>query len=405
MKVQTDPAGAATGLGPVAKTKLEIRQVWAHNLASAFADIRLLAEKFPYVSMDTEFPGVIHHPSKHHALLTPAERYAALKSNVDALHLIQVGLSFAATPDSPPSVAFEINLQEFDPRAHRHAPESVALLAAHGLDFDAHRKHGVQARDFAAFLMSSGLVCAGNAVTWVTFHSAYDFGYLVKLLIGRKLPRTLPEFLRLVRVFFGEGVYDIRHVMTRCGGLYGGLDRVAASLGVERAAGRSHQAGSDSALTWDAFRRIRQVYFPNQSVRGFAGVLFGLELETDLAAAAAPRDTEKKIKFGNISAAPPVGKEKIKFGTIGAAVPVGTETIKFGTIGAAAATGNNNNKNKLGGNYYAKFIVHNSSSGGNKAVNNNNNVRNRCAAVGGNGNHRNSRKVAPHPQVAVAALR
>uniref|UniRef100_A0ACD5Z3R4 Uncharacterized protein n=1 Tax=Avena sativa TaxID=4498 RepID=A0ACD5Z3R4_AVESA len=408
MKVQTDPAGAATGLGPgKAKTKLEIRQVWAHNLPSAFADIRLLAEKFPYVSMDTEFPGVIHHPSKHHALLTPAERYAALKSNVDALHLIQVGLSFAASPDSPPSVAFEINLQEFDPRAHRHAPESVALLAAHGLDFDAHRKHGVQARDFAAFLMSSGLVCAGNAVTWVTFHSAYDFGYLVKLLIGRKLPRTLPEFLGLVRVFFGEGVYDIRHVMTRCGGLYGGLDRVAASLGVERAAGRSHQAGSDSALTWDAFRRIREVYFPNQSVRGFAGVLFGLELdlETDLAAAAPSAASEKVIKFGTIG-----NNEKvIKFGSIGA-VPVGTEKIKFGTIGAAAPTGNST-KNKLGtnnGNYYAQFIVHNSSNGGNKAANsnNNNNGRNRCAAVaGGNGSRRNSRKVAPHPQVAVAALR
>lgn len=284
MKLQTE-AAAAGGQG-----KLVIRQVWAHNVESEFQAIRQVAERFPFVSMDTEFPGVIHCPSKHHASLTPSERYAALKANVDALHLIQVGLAFAASPDAPPAVAFEINLREFDPRVHRHNPRSVALLAEHGLDFAAQRSHGVDARVFAALLMSSGLVCSG-AATWVTFHSAYDFGYLVKLLMGRKLPRTLPEFLGLVRVFFGEQVYDARHVMDSCAGLYGGLDALAALLGVERAAGLSHQAGSDAALTWDVFRRIREVYFANrqgQGVRAFAGVLYGLELELDLAAPLAP---------------------------------------------------------------------------------------------------------------------
>lgn len=294
MKVQTE-AAAAGGEG-----KLVIRQVWAHNVESEFQAIRYVAERFPYVSMDTEFPGVIHCPSKHHASLTPSERYAALKANVDALHLIQVGLAFAASPDAPPSVAFEINLREFDPRVHRHNPKSVALLAEHGLDFAAHRSHGVDARVFAALLMSSGLVCSGGA-TWVTFHSAYDFGYLVKLLMGRKLPRTLPEFLGLVRVFFGEEVYDARHVMDSCAGLYGGLDALAAHLGVERAAGRSHQAGSDAALTWDVFRRIREVYFGSrqgqgQGVRAFAGVLYGLELELDLAA---PADNGSKNNKNN----------------------------------------------------------------------------------------------------------
>ncbi|XP_020160008.1 probable CCR4-associated factor 1 homolog 11 [Aegilops tauschii subsp. strangulata] len=290
MKMQTE-AAAAGGQG-----RLMIRQVWANNVESEFQAIRQVAERFPYVSMDTEFPGVIHCPSKHHATLTPSERYAALKANVDALHLIQVGLAFAASPDAPPAVAFEINLREFDPRVHRHNPSSVALLAGHGLDFARQRRQGVDARVFAALLMSSGLVCSGSgsgAPTWVTFHSAYDFGYLVKLLMGRKLPRTLPEFLGLVRVFFGDQVYDARHVMGSCAGLYGGLDALAAQLGVERAAGMSHQAGSDAALTWDVFRRIREVYFAGntrqgQGVGNFAGVLYGLELELDLAAAPAP---------------------------------------------------------------------------------------------------------------------
>ena len=289
MKLQTEAAAAAGGEG-----RLMIRQVWANNVESEFQAIRQVAERFPYVSMDTEFPGVIHCTSKHHATLTPSERYAALKANVDALHLIQVGLAFAASPDAAPAVAFEINLREFDPRVHRHNPSSVALLAGHGLDFAKQRREGVDARVFAALLMSSGLVCSGaSAPTWVTFHSAYDFGYLVKLLMGRKLPRTLTEFLGLVRVFFGDEVYDARHVMDSCAGLYGGLDALAAQLGVKRAAGMSHQAGSDAALTWDVFRRIREVYFAGNSRQGqgqgvgnFAGVLYGLDLELHLAAPA-----------------------------------------------------------------------------------------------------------------------
>ncbi|KAJ1273555.1 hypothetical protein BS78_06G290400 [Paspalum vaginatum] len=265
---------------------LEIRQVWADNVEREFKLIRAATERFPYVSMDTEFPGVIHHhpASKHHAALTPGERYALLKANVDALHLIQVGLCFAASPTSPPALAFQINLREFDPRVHRHAPDSVRLLAASGLDLAAHRARGVSARALAALLMSSGLVC-NPGVAWVTFHSAYDFAYLVKLLMGRKLPASLPEFLKYVRVYFGPRVYDVKHMMRFCGGggaLHGGLERVAAALGVRRAAGQCHQAASDSVLTWDTFRQMRRLYFDSReggSVEMCAGVLFGLELQ------------------------------------------------------------------------------------------------------------------------------
>ncbi|KAG8066780.1 hypothetical protein GUJ93_ZPchr0004g40486 [Zizania palustris] len=255
---------------------VEIRQVWAHNVEDEFRLIRDAVEQFPYVAMDTEFPGVIHRPNKHPALLTALDRYDLLRRNVDALHLIQVGFTLAASPSAPAALAFQINLSDFDPRVHRHAPDSVQLLASHGLDFAAHRQHGVDARTLSALLMSSGLVCSQGAVKWVTFHSAYDFGYLLKLLIGRKLPKTMSEFLKLVHVFFGD-VYDVKHMMKPCGDLYGGLERVAATLKVERAAGRCHQAASDSLLTWDVFRRMREVYFVKESIKSYRGVLFGLE--------------------------------------------------------------------------------------------------------------------------------
>ncbi|PAN40826.1 hypothetical protein PAHAL_7G343900 [Panicum hallii] len=260
--------------------QLQIREVWADNVDREFKLIRAAIEHFPYVSMDTEFPGVIHRPAKHPAAMTPAERYALIKANVDALHLIQVGLTFAASPTAPPALAFQVNLREFDPRLHRHAPDSVALLAASGVDLAAHRARGVSARAFAALLMSSGLVC-NPEVAWVTFHSAYDFAYLVKILMGRKLPRSLPEFLKYVRVYFGPEVYDIKHMMRFCG-LYGGLERVAAALQVQRAAGRCHQAASDSVLTWDTFRQMKSLYFAKEgSLQLCAGVLFGLELQED----------------------------------------------------------------------------------------------------------------------------
>ncbi|MFS8028446.1 putative poly(A)-specific ribonuclease [Helianthus anomalus] len=264
---------------------ITIREVWSHNLQSEFDIIRSIIDKYPYISMDTEFPGVVYpRSSSSYKHRRPSDHYQLLKSNVDVLNLIQLGLTLSDSSGNLPFIhgshqryIWQFNFSDFDVTRDAHAPESIELLRNQGIDFERNRVDGVDSVEFAELMMSSGLVC-NESVSWVTFHSAYDFGYLLKILTRRRLPNGLPEFLESLKVFFGDDVYDVKHLMTFCRtGLYGGLDRVAGLLEVNRVAGKCHQAGSDSLLTWHVFQKMRDLYFVDVMPEKYSGMLYGLE--------------------------------------------------------------------------------------------------------------------------------
>ncbi|KAK4834613.1 hypothetical protein QYF36_025579 [Acer negundo] len=265
--------------------EIVIRSVWAHNLIAEFGIIRDVIDRFPIIAMDTEFPGVIVRPDPVHRHRNPDANYTSLKTNVDELKLIQIGLTLSDEEGNLPDLGsdstryiWEFNFKDFDIAHDKHAHDSVELLKRQGINFEKNRELGIDSFLFAELMISSGLVL-NEDVTWVTFHSAYDFGYLVKCLMPDVLPKNLTDFLDRVILFFGKRVYDVKHLMRFCASLYGGLDRVCKALNVERVIGKSHQAGSDSLLTLHAFLKIKDVYFGGDCENEkYTNVLHGLEV-------------------------------------------------------------------------------------------------------------------------------
>jgi len=159
-----------------------------------------------------------------------------------------------------------------------YAADSIELLTRSGIDFERHQQMGIDVGEFGELLMTSGLVL-NDSVRWITFHSLYDFGYLIKLLTCEALPAEEVEFTELLHTYF-PGYYDIKFLMRVADNYKGGLQELADKLAVERI-GPQHQAGSDSLLTCQAFFKMRKIYFADKmDDTRYLGILYGLSSST-----------------------------------------------------------------------------------------------------------------------------
>jgi CCR4-NOT transcription complex subunit 7/8 len=201
-----------------------IRDVWASNLEEEFKVIRNVVQKYNFVAMDTEFPGVVARPIGEFRS-TSDYQYQLLRCNVDLLKIIQLGLTFLDSEGKTPSgyTTWQFNFQ-YNLNEDMFAQDSIDLLTNSGIQFKKHEDEGIDPYYFAELLMTSGIVLSEN-VRWLSFHSGYDFGYLLKILTDQNLPSQESQFFELLRIYFPV-IYDVKYLMKSCKNLKGGLQEV-----------------------------------------------------------------------------------------------------------------------------------------------------------------------------------
>ena len=74
-----------------------------------------------------------------------------------------------------------------------------------GIQFKRHEEEGIDVDDFAELLIPSGLVLVDTH--FVSFHSPYDFGYLLKVLTNRNLPNEEEVRTKLIDKLMDSGLY------------------------------------------------------------------------------------------------------------------------------------------------------------------------------------------------------
>ncbi|EIJ89080.1 CCR4-NOT transcription complex subunit 7/8 [Nematocida parisii] len=254
-------------------TENEIRNVWKHNLEE---EIELLSQKikeYPYIAMDTEFPGVIAKPIGTFTAQT-TYTYNQLRCNVSILSLIQLGISLSNEKgEKPIPSTWQFNFH-FDKKGSMSARESMYVLEQAGIDFDRLYKDGINIEVFAELITVSGILM-NKSLKWISFHSSYDFGYFIKAVMGQDLPPSIEEFSYVLSKVFPY-FYDIKYLINTLG-MKGGLQDLADHLSVCRE-GTQHQAGSDALLTLKVFHMLKTEIIPDaEQNTKYKCKLFGID--------------------------------------------------------------------------------------------------------------------------------
>lgn len=260
------------------------RNVWEMNLEEEMEIISSIIDKFSYISVNTEFPGVVARPPN--VLSKSKEKqYHMIKTNVDLMNPLQVSLCLA-TKDGVfvkySDITKMLNIQseidetkdyivvwqfhmKYNVQEDVYAKEAIDFLFKSGLKFEEYDKNGIEYKHFGEIMIASGLICNNN-ITWVSFHGSYDFAYLLKLLTNIPLPKTKNSFIKLLKLFFPQ-ICDVKYVKN----YEGGLEIVGKNSDIKRV-GPQHNSVSGGLLTLQIFFKTVQ-----EKDKAMFGTLYGLK--------------------------------------------------------------------------------------------------------------------------------
>uniref|UniRef100_H2ZSD7 poly(A)-specific ribonuclease n=1 Tax=Latimeria chalumnae TaxID=7897 RepID=H2ZSD7_LATCH len=208
--------------GSLADASQVICEVWNSNLEREMTKIREIIHTYNYIAMNVSTIGDCER-QRNWWLATLDYRGqggGVLKCCPDLSQFSQVSLYIQNIVSSA-----QINFNSFfnvfiSNREDMYSQDSIDLLANSGLQFEKHDEEGIDTLHFAELLMTSGVVLC-DSVKWLSFHSGYDFGYLVKLLTNTHLPEEEHDFFHILTLFF-PSIYDVKYLMKSCKNLKGG---------------------------------------------------------------------------------------------------------------------------------------------------------------------------------------
>ncbi|KAH7952840.1 hypothetical protein HPB49_001757 [Dermacentor silvarum] len=111
-----------------------------------------------------------------------------------------------------------------------YVQDSIDLLMHSGIQFGKHNNEGIDPFELAQLIMTSGMVLS-DEITWLAFHSCYDFAYMLKQLTGDNLPASQVDFFEILEIYC-SAIHDLKCLMKDCRNLRG-VQGLAEQLQVE----------------------------------------------------------------------------------------------------------------------------------------------------------------------------
>lgn len=275
---QVSSLGPALNVNGMMSSIPEVCNVWNRNLEDQMSILRDLVNRYKYISVDCKFPGIVARPIGSFKS-TSEYHYQTLRSNVDIIEVLQIGLTFSDEFGNHPvgTSTWQFNFQ-FNINQDMGSSDGIELLRQSGVDFMRHEVDGIDVFKFGELLISSGLVL-DESVTWITFHSGYDLGYLLSIMLNKQVPVQEKDFLGQLSIYF-PSVWDVKYLtkaykLSTKNNLHEIAEEFQVRVGNIPTINGLNQAGSDSLLADGCFFEIRRM-LGEVNLHKVKGLLFGL---------------------------------------------------------------------------------------------------------------------------------